>query len=213
MSASTPDQLSRLEFLTREYAQYSRTATGLGGAIGGLAGIAIALIAGYTDPPVVVRVALVLTLPGWFLAKGWLRARYYQRLGAASPMMVPASTTLEKLSQGAAGGVAAAMLIACAALIFFNPPKIAALPLLNRLAILVPPASVLLLCGSINTVFEAMTVVNLLVQTVILAAGPSDVAIHRPGMMVWAAMLLLIGGIEHTRFRRIVNELRQFGRH
>jgi hypothetical protein len=201
-------KLEELQALTREYAMYSRSAAGLGNALGGIIGIGIGLIAAFADPPLWVRALLTLALPIWFFSKAWLRTHHYQRRGAALESLDKTAANMERFSQGALGGIAVVMLVVCLFLVITNPAKIASLPALNKLALVASPLFGLLLCRRINTLVEMLVAMNLMVQTVILSSGSALTWRDQGTMFVWAGCMILIGAVEHFRFRKVENQLR-----
>ena len=205
-ATSNPEKLEQLQTLTREYAKYSRSATGLGSVIGGIFGLAIFLIGAFSDPPLWARALLVLALPIWFVLKALLRNHYYQRHGTALETLDKLSSNVERFVQGGIGGIAAVMLIVCAFLVITNPEKIASLPLLNKIALIAAPLAGLLLCRQINTVLEFLVVMNLMVQTVILASG-TNWRDNQATMLFYSGLLIAIGLVEHLRFRKLEAQL------
>ena len=205
-ATSNPEKLEQLQTLTREYAKYSRSATGLGSVIGGIFGLAIFLIGAFSDPPLWARALLVLALPIWFVLKALLRNHYYQRHGTALETLDKLSSNVERFVQGGIGGIAAVMLIVCAFLVITNPEKIASLPLLNKIALIAAPLAGLLLCRQINTILEFLVVINLMVQTVILASG-TNWRDNQATMLFYSGLLIAIGLVEHLRFRKLEAQL------
>jgi hypothetical protein len=205
--APTPDSLTRFQTLTRDYARYSRSAAGLGSVIGGAFGIAVSLIVTDADPSLPVRAMLVLAVPLWLLAKTWLRDHYYQRHGAAEESLDAFHTRVERVSQGALAAIAAIVLAVCALLVLFGTPKIAGLPFVNQFALVAAPLFALLFHRRINTPVEMLVAINLIVQTVIAASGSQPRS--QGSILLWAVMLMIIGGYEHLRYRSIEARLRQ----
>jgi hypothetical protein len=202
-----PAKLEQLQSLTREYAKFSRSATGLGSVIGGMIGLSIFLIGAFTNPPLWARALLVLALPIWFVLKHWLRNHYYQRHGTALETFDKLSTNVERFVQGGIGGIALVMLVVCAFLIITNPEKIANLPVLNKIALVAAPLAGLLLCRQINTVLEFLVVMNLMVQTVMLASGSNWTWGNQITMLFYSGLLIVIGLVEHFRFRNLEAQL------
>jgi hypothetical protein len=200
-------ELARLETLTREYAAFSRSASGLSNTLGGLLAAGIWLIGAYADPPLPARAALVLALPAWMAAKTWLRHHYYQRHGEARESLPPAAIGIEHFAQGCVGGVAAVLLAICLYLAVAGPAKMDGVPLLNRLALVAGPLIAVVLARRINTPFEAMVAVNLLVQTVMLSTG-TPVPWQRQNFTLAASLFLVAIGLwEHFRFRSVEAQL------
>jgi hypothetical protein len=199
--------LEQLQTVTHEYAKFSRSATGLGGVIGGIFGLTIFLIGAFSDPPLWARALLVLALPIWFMLKARLRNHYYQRHGTALEHLDKLSTNVERFVQGGIGGIATVMLVVCAFLVITNPEKIASLPILNKAALLAAPLAGLLLWRQINTVLEFLVVMNLMVQTVILASGSNWTWGGQATMLFYAGLLIVIGLVEHVRFRKLEAQL------
>jgi hypothetical protein len=202
-----PAKLEQLQAITREYAKFSRSATGLGGVIGGMIGLAIFLIGAFSNPPLWARALMVLALPIWFVLKAWLRNHYYQRHGTALETLDKLSTNVERFVQGGIGGIAAVMLIICAFLVITNPEKVASLPILNKIALLAAPLAGLLLWRQINTVLEFLVVMNLMVQTVMLASGSNWTWGNQITMLFYSGLLIVIGLVEHFRFRKLETQL------
>jgi hypothetical protein len=209
----TPDQLEQLQTVTREYAKFSRSATGLSSVIGGTIGLAIFLIGAFSNPPLWARALMVLAIPIWFVLKTWLRNHYYQRHGTARETFDKLSTNLERFVQGGIGGIAAIMLIVCAFLVITNPDKVANLPALNKIALLIAPLVGLLLCRQINTVLEFLVVMNLMVQTVMLASGSNWTLGNQATVLFYSGLLIVIGIIEHLRFRKLEAQLKSLRVH
>lgn len=203
-----PAKLEQLQTLTREYAKFSRSATGLGSVIGGMIGLAIFLIGAFTNPPLWARALMVLAIPIWFVLKAWLRNHYYQRRGMALENLDKLSSNVERFVQGGIGGIAAVMLIVCAFLVITNPEKIANLPALNKMALIAAPLAGLLLCRQINTVLEMLVVMNLMIQTVLLASGANWTWGNQATMLLYSGLLIMIGLIEHVRFRKLELQLK-----
>jgi hypothetical protein len=208
-ASNTPNQahLEHLQTVTREYARFSRSATGLGSVIGGIFGLTIFLIGAFSDPPLWARALMVLALPIWFLLKTWLRNHYYQRHGTALETLDKLGTNVERFVQGGIGGIATVMLIACAFLVITNPEKIASLPILNKIALLAAPLAGLLLWRQINTILEFLVVMNLMVQTVMLASGSNWTWGNQATMLLYSGLLIMIGLVEHLRFRKLEAQL------
>jgi hypothetical protein len=202
-----PAKLEQLQTLTREYAKFSRSATGLGSVIGGMIGLTIFLIGAFTNPPLWARALMVLVIPIWFVLKAWLRNHFYQRHGTALETLDKLSTNIERLLQGGIGGIAAVMLVACTVLVIINPERIANLPVLNKIALLAAPLAGLLLCRQINTIVECLVVMNLLVQTVMLASGANWTWSNQATMLLYSSLLIVIGLVEHIRFRKLETQL------
>ncbi len=202
-----PEKLEQLQTMTREYAKFSRSATGLGSVIGGIFGLTIFLIGAFSDPPLWARALLVLAIPIWFMLKAWLRNSYYQRHGTALETLDKLSTNVERFVQGGIGGIAAVMLVVCAFLVISNPEKIASLPTLNKISLIAAPLAGLLLCRQINTVLEFLVVMNLMVQTVILASGSNWTWGNQATMLLYSGLLIVIGLVEHVRFRKLEAQL------
>lgn len=199
--------LALLAALTQEYATFSRSASGLGNTLGGLIAVAIWLTGAYADPPAPARAALVLALPAWMAAKTWLRQHYYQRHGEAWEILPPPAAGIERFAQGCVGGVAAVLLVVCLYLAVAAPAKMAGVPLLNRLALVAGPLLGVVLARHINTPFEAMVAVNLLVQTVMLTTGTPIHWQRQNVTLTWSLLLMAIGLWEHFRFRGVERQL------
>jgi hypothetical protein len=208
-TSNIPNQahLEQLQSLTQNYAKFSRSATGLGGVIGGMIGLTIFLIGAFSNPPLWARALMVLALPIWFVLKAWLRNHYYQRHGTALETLDKTGTFIERFVQGGIGGIAAVMLIVCAFLVITNPEKIASLPVLNKTALLAAPLAGLLLWRQINTILEFLVVINLMVQTVMLASGTNWTWGNQTTMLFYSGLLIVIGLVEHLRFRKLETQL------
>jgi hypothetical protein len=206
-AVQNPAKLEQLQTLTREYAKFSRSASGLGSVIGGVFGLTIFLIGAFTNPPLWARALMVLTIPTWFVLKAWLRNHYYQRHGTALETLDKTSTNVERFVQGGIGGIAAVMLIICAFLVISNPEKIANLPTLNKIALIAAPLAGLLLCRQINTILEFLVVMNLLVQTVMLASGSNWAWGNQTTILLYSGLLIVVGLMEHLRFQKLETQL------
>jgi hypothetical protein len=205
-----PEKLEQLQTVTREYAKFSRSATGLSSVIGGIFGLSIFLIGAFSNPPLWARALLVLALPIWFVLKHWLRTHYYQRHGTALETFDKLSTNVERFVQGGIGGIAAVMLVVCAFLVITNPEKVASLPVLNKIALVAAPLAGLLLWRQINTILEFLVVMNLMVQTVMLASGSNWTWGNQATMLLYSGLLIVIGVIEHLRFQKLEMQLKSF---
>jgi hypothetical protein len=175
-----------------------------------MCGLTIFLVGAFTNPPLWTRASLVLAIPIWFALKTWLRNHYYQRHGTALETLDKTSTNIERFVQGGIGGIAAIMLIICAYLVIANPEKVASLPALNKIALLVAPFAGLLLWRQINTILEFLVVMNLMVQTVMLASGSNWTWGNQITILFYSGLLIVIGIIEHLRFRKLETQLKSF---
>lgn len=82
ISSKSPEHLAEL---TRRYARYARSASGLGGVLGGVL-VLVTYFAGALITPLgtEARLALASAPVVWIVAKELLRGRYYQQLGKAT---------------------------------------------------------------------------------------------------------------------------------
>lgn len=201
--AALEARLAAVEDLTRRYARYSRTAGGLATTLGGALAAGVSLCAGLATLAPWQRVLLAAAPLAWLLAKELLRRRLYQRRGTVREALTPFARRLHV-------GLTAAVAVIALAVVGFVGPRVLTHPTAGGAAYLAYVAALPVVAWFFLWTAEELIVgVFLFCQGAIVAAG-GGVTLAR-GPLVVFVVAIVVGLVEHARFRRLERELEAAG--
>ncbi len=191
-----PD-LDRVQALTQDYARYSRSA---GGLLTALAGLAALLAYGLGSR------ALLVTLPlAWLAAKVWLGSRY-QPFGRVEERPSPLQRWTHVLSCAVLALAGAAILVLALRRLGpagLNPRVVGYLAFVGALPIVA--------WFWLRSTWDFILGVYLFCQAALAAGGAPPQAGPWP-LPFFGALAVLVGIVEHLRFRRLRVQIQELGR-
>jgi hypothetical protein len=210
-SIPNPQDLERLQTLTREYAKFSKSAAGWGSIIGGTIGLALYAIIQYTDPPGWARVLCGFAPILWLIAKQFAQTRYYQRLGAVREQgTMP--VWLERVIQGMVIGTMLCILGASIVAWIVKPDSILSIPLPQRIVAVVVLLYGIYAARQINSVQELLAAMQMWVATLYILAGQPANPSSIWALPAYSSLLLIMGIGEHLQYKTVEGQLQKMQR-
>jgi hypothetical protein len=205
MNTDYRQTISEIQHLTREYASFSQSRSGLGNVLGGVAGLLSVAIMWLLGAGVATAVLTVGLTIAWLVGKEVIRRRFYRPFGEARESWPPSQRRGHLYAAALMGLVCAAFVaVIVVRLVTAMTPWSIALPYL--IFCLITPW---IAWRFLRTTNEFMVGLYLLFASAVVSAGFVPDRLWLVAILPWYSLVLVVLGLrEHRQFQDLTSRLR-----
>jgi hypothetical protein len=197
-----PQQLERLQTVTREYSRFSRSAGGFGYVIAGVLSIVMYWMANSLDSKSWPRLLLASIPIIWIFSKEWLRRHYYQKFGFATEIDTEESEKFRQRNLHISLATAFFVVFFIISSAFWGMKSLDTFGFLELVLFIALP---ILMWFYGRSYFEAVILFNLMTQASrFLEVSSSSNPIFE---LLFPILFIAVGLQEHLQFKRLETQL------